>query len=74
MMQPISLFGNLFEISVPGSLFFFLSLQKLAVWLLRDETVNKFVLAEACIAVEIYSADDRHHVFVAGQASVLSQE
>jgi len=51
-----------------------LPLQKLAIWLLGYEALDKFFFAEAGITIEIHPADDRHHVFVAGQASMLPQE
>jgi hypothetical protein len=58
IMQFIISFDNLFDKSWPGSLFFFLPLQKFAIRLLGYETLNKFVFIKARIAVEIHPADD----------------
>ena len=70
----LSLFCHFFVKSWLGSFFFFLPLQKLAIWLLGYEALDKFLFAEAGIAIEIHPADDRHYIFVVGQAPVLPQE
>ena len=70
----LSLFSHFFVKSWLGTCFLFLPLQKLAIWLLGYEALDKFFFAEAGITIEIHPADDRHHVFVAGQASMLPQE